>query len=112
MKKWVFSTIIVFLCCMIGAFLLPAAEIDQGKCVAYDEQKQLLTIEEYDLNFSPGNKYGRPTGKQNVYNLIKAKIGIPPAVGDIMRIAYEQKGNERLAIKVMNVSKQDIMKGK
>jgi len=112
MKRWVFGTIIILMSCVIGASQLPAAQVDQGKCVAYDEQKQLLTIEEYDLNFSPEHRYGRPTGKNNVYNLKDAKIGILPAVGDIMRLSYEEKGNERIAIKVMNVSKQDIMKRK
>jgi hypothetical protein len=33
-----------------------------------------------------------------------------PAVGDILRIAYEMKGNERMAIRVMNITKQDLMK--
>jgi hypothetical protein len=110
MKKWVFNAIIVLLGCMIGASLLLAAQVDQGKCIAYDEQKQLLTIEEYDLNFSAEHKYGKPTGKHAVYNLRDAKIGVPPAVGDVMRLSYELKGNERFAIKVMNVSKQDVMK--
>jgi hypothetical protein len=110
MKKWVFSAIIVVLVCTIGASPLIAAEVAQGKCIAYDEGKQLLTIEEYDLNFSAEHKYGKPTGKQSVYNLRDAKIGVPPAVGDVMRLSYELKGNERFAIKVMNVSKQDVMK--
>jgi hypothetical protein len=31
-------------------------------------------------------------------------------VGDILRIAYEVKGKERMAVRVMNITKQDLMK--
>lgn len=87
-----------------------AVEVAQGKCVKYDPEKKVVTIEEYDTNFSSGHKYGRPTGKESTYNLTDALIGVPPAQGDILRIAYELKGTERIATKVMNVSKQDLMR--
>jgi hypothetical protein len=93
----------------VSSFAL-AAEIAQGKCLVYDQQKNTVTMDEYDLNISPQNPYGRPTGKQSVFDLSDAKIGVPPAVGDILRIAYEAKGDQRRALKIMNISKQDLMK--
>jgi phage/plasmid primase-like uncharacterized protein len=87
-----------------------AVEVAQGKCVKYDPDKKIVTIEDYDTNFSNGHKYGRPTGKESVYNLATALIGVSPTQGDILRIAYELKGTERVATKVMNVSKQDLMR--
>ncbi len=86
------------------------AEVAQGKCVSIEKNGALVTIEEYDIQFSQEHPYGRPTGKTSVYDFSKAEIGVPAAVGDILRISYRVKGNERVAVKVMNVSKQDLMK--
>ena len=87
-----------------------AAEVSQGKCSAYDKDAKNITIEEYNINFSKQNPYGEPTGVMSTYSVSGALIGIPPEPGDILRIAYDVKGTERVAIKVMNVSKQDLRK--
>jgi hypothetical protein len=100
-------TLVAVLCC---ASLCLGAEVAQGKCVKVEKDGTLVTIEEYDTQFSKEHPYGRPTGKTSVYNFSKAEIGVPAAVGDILRIAFKVQGNERVAVKVMNVSKQDLMK--
>lgn len=87
-----------------------AAEVSQGKCISYDREGKLITIEEYDTNFSRDYPYGRPTGERSQFDISRARIGIPPKPGDILRISYIVKGTERVAIKVMNVSQQDLMK--
>jgi hypothetical protein len=87
-----------------------AAEVAQGKCVAYDKAKNEISIEEYDTNFSKAAPYGRPTGTISKFDIAKAKIGIAPQPGDILRIAYTADGKTKKAIKVMNVSKQDLRK--
>ena len=87
-----------------------ADTVAQGKCVSYDQDKKIIVIEDYDTNFTKENKYGTPTGKQSTYNVANALIGATPTAGDILRIAFEQKGTERVAVRVMNVSKQDLMK--
>ena len=87
-----------------------AAEVSQGKCLEYNKESMLITIEEYDTNFSKDHPYGQSTGVKSTYNAAKAQIGIAPAPGDILRIAYKVKGTERIAVRVMNVSKQDLMK--
>ncbi len=101
------TTIVAVLCCVS---LSLGAEVAQGKCVKIEKDGTLVTIEEYDTRFSKENPYGRPTGVKSVYNLSKAETGVPAAVGDILRIAFVVKGNEKIAVKVMNVSKQDLMK--
>jgi hypothetical protein len=87
-----------------------AADVSQGKCIQFDADKMLITIQEYDTNFSKDHPHGRPTDVKSVYNASKAEIGADPKAGDILRIAYEVKGTDRVAIKVMNVSRQDLMK--
>lgn len=101
------TTIVAVLCCVS---LSLGAEVAQGKCVKIEKDGTLVTIEEYDTQFSKENPYGRPTGVKSVYNFSKAETGVPAAVGDILRIAFVVKGNEKIAVKVMNVSKQDLMK--
>jgi len=92
------------------ASLAAAAEVCQGKCVSFNQAEKVITVEEYNLNFNKENPYGEPTGTVSSYNVTDAKIGIPPEPGDVLRIAYEVKGTDRVALKVMNVSKQDLRK--
>jgi hypothetical protein len=86
------------------------AEVAEGKVVKMENNGTLLTLDEYNVDFSKEYPYGHPTGVQSVYNLSHALIGMTPAVGDMLRIAYEMKGKERMAIRVMNITKQDLMK--
>ena len=107
MKKQLLSCFISFL---LSASFVLAAEVGQGKCIKYEKESMLITMEEYDINFSKEYPHGRPTGVKSVYNAAKAEIGVDPKPGDILRIAYEVKGAEKVAIRVMNVTRQDLMK--
>lgn len=85
-----------------------AADVVQGACVEF--AGDMIKIQEYDTNFGPESKYGKPTGVQSEYDVSRAEIGMKPEPGDILRIAYKLGGEQRMALKVMNVSKQDLMK--
>ncbi|ADU61151.1 MAG: hypothetical protein KUA35_15130 [Pseudodesulfovibrio sp.] len=87
-----------------------AANVAQGACVSYDADKKILVIEEYDLNFTPEHKYGQPTGTMIEFDTTTAKIGILPEPGDVLRLSYVPSEKKNTALKVMNVSKQDLMK--
>ena len=108
MKKKTIATA----CALLGLFLLTAgamaAEVTQGKTMVYDAAARSLQIEEYDINFTPEAPYGQPTGITTVYDLSRAKVGIHPDPGDVVRIAYRIEGDRKMALKVMNVSKQDL----
>ncbi len=87
-----------------------SAEVAQGKTLKFDKDKMVILIEEYDLDITPQNKYGKSTGKELSFILKDALIGRTPEPGDIVRIAYTPSGQGNMAIRLMNVSKQDIMK--
>ena len=110
--KRLFGLWVLFLAlsCLVVPAASQAAEVAQGKVIAVDAAAKTLTIEEFDTNISHENPYGRPTGITSVYRTEGALVGIPPEPGDVVRIAYETKGSERIAILVMNVSKQDLRK--
>ncbi len=110
MKTKVLSCMAALLLVLCLAAPTMADTVAQGKCVSYDQAKKIIVIEDYDTNFTKENKYGTPTGKQSTYNAADALIGATPMAGDILRIAYEEKGADRIAVRVMNVSKQDLMK--
>ena len=95
------------------ALIVPAAmasEVIQGKCVAVDEEKETYTVELYDTHMDKENPYGKSTNKTIVINYSKGYVGKDPEVGDIIRAAYKVEGTDNMAIRVMNVTKQDIMK--
>jgi hypothetical protein len=110
MKRHLLISLVTLVAVLGCVSLCLGAEVAQGKCVKIEKDGTLVTIEEYDTQFSKEHPYGRPTGKTSVYNFSKAEIGVPAAVGDILRIAFTAKGSEKMAVKVMNVSKQDLMK--
>lgn len=95
------------LCLSFGAW---AADVTQGKCVSNDKEKQIIIIEEYDLKMDKENRFGHPTGKQIKFDVSSALIGKSPEPGDILRIAFDKKGDQNVAVRIMNVTKQDIMK--
>jgi hypothetical protein len=86
-----------------------AAEVIQGECMEFNSETKIIKVREYDTNFSQ-NKYGNPTSIESEFDVSTAKIGANPAPGDIVRIAYKIEGNKKIAIKVMDVTKQDLMK--
>ena len=106
MKQQLMRIVLVLLVVFGFAGAGLAAEVSQGKVVQASKEK--ITIEEYDINFSKEAPYGKATGIVTEFDLAKAKVGIPPEAGDILRIAYVVDGNTNMALKVMNVSKQDL----
>jgi hypothetical protein len=100
--------------CVLTLILLAspviAAEVAQGKTVTNDLNTKAITIEEYDTKFTPQQKYGNPTGKTMVFDLSDALIGKQAVPGDVVRIAYKVVEGKNKAIRIMNVTRQDIMK--
>ncbi|WP_461208637.1 hypothetical protein [Desulfocurvus sp. DL9XJH121] len=101
----------IFAALALAALLLApsgalAAEVVQGKCLELNAAAQTLTVEEYDINFSQDHPYGRSTGVTATFDISTAKIGLAPEPGDILRIAYDLGGSGKIALKVMNVTKQ------
>lgn len=97
-------------CMLLAAGAAQAQDVAQGKCLSYDKTAKTLTLDEYDTNFSKENPYGKSTGIETTFDLAGAKIGLEPEAGNILRIAYMTEGEKKAAVKVMNVTKQDLKK--
>ncbi|WP_027176824.1 hypothetical protein [Desulfovibrio aminophilus] len=112
MKRLFVTSIAAFALTVLLCAAAWAGMVAQGKCIENDKAAKTIKIEEYDINFTPENKYGTPTGTVTVFDVSEAKIGIPPEPGDILRIAYTSDNDKYHAVKVMNVTKQDLSKKK
>lgn len=111
-KNKLLTTVLTLAVALI--FIVPAAmaaEVVQGKCVAIDEKKNTYTVEIYDTTKSKEHPYGITTNKTIVIDYTNALIGKAPEPSDIIRIAYKVEGGNNIGIRVMNITKQSIMRG-
>ena len=76
MRSKILLSIVGLLLTVCAALPVTAADVAQGKCLTYDDQKKLLTIQEYDIRFSKEHKYGQPTGENATFDTSEALIGI------------------------------------
>ena len=109
-KKLLTAVLIIAIAVALTVPAAMAAEVVQGKCVAIDEENKTYTIEIYDTTKNKENPYGKSTNKTMVVNYSKSMIGKDPEVGNLIRVAYKVEKTENIAIRIMNITKQDIMK--
>jgi len=88
------------------AGLALAGEVFQGISISFDPAANKLVLK----NSEPDKNKVPKTMTEVVFDTSTAKIGLVPAAGDKIRVAYEQKGDKFMALKVMNVTKQDLRK--
>jgi hypothetical protein len=86
------------LCAIAAAGLLLAAchppEVVQGTVVRVDTAGQIVVLRD-DL----------PPNDEREYSIADASLNVPPAAGDVVRIAYHRVGDRRIATRVMNISR-------
>ena len=91
-------TRIAALCAIAAAGMLLTAchppDVVQGTVVRVDEAGQLLALRD-EL----------PPNDEHEYSIADAALNVPPAAGDVVRIAYRQVGERRVATRVMNVGR-------
>jgi hypothetical protein len=80
------------------------SRVYQGVCLKYSATEQILELKNTQPQLNP------IPGETAVFNLANAKVGLTPDPGDVIRVAYKTEGNALLALKLMNVSKQDLRK--
>ena len=83
-------------------FEKPTSQVFQGVCISLDNDGKALVLE----NTEPTSN--RIEGGRAVFDLTEARVGLTPEPGDIIRVAYQEEDGVYRAVKVMNVSKQDL----
>ncbi|MFH1034443.1 MAG: hypothetical protein V1806_08045 [Pseudomonadota bacterium] len=96
--------------CLLVAFsavvALAEGQVFQGVAVSYDAQGKVMVLKNSEAQ---KNKVDKNLAEVT-FDLSQAKVGIPPTPGDKIRVAYEMAGAKYMALKVMNVTKQDLRK--
>ena len=87
-----------FLLLGIAACQQDVAPVVQGPCVSIDAKAQTLVIKK------------EADQKEITLDISQAKVGLTPQPGDILRAAYRKKDGKNMALKVMNMTKQDLMR--
>lgn len=88
------------------AGLALAGEVFQGVTASFDAAANKLVLK----NSEPDKNKVPKTTTEVTFDTSRAAIGLLPAVGDKMRVAYVQEGEKFMAVKIMNVTKQDLRK--
>ena len=87
--------LVVFLA-LLGGGAAMAAEVVQGPCVKLDAGTNTLVLKD------------ERSQKEITFDLSQAQVGMTPEPGDLIRVAYRMEGGRNLALKVMNLTKQDL----
>ncbi|MCF8042773.1 MAG: hypothetical protein K9K65_05355 [Desulfarculaceae bacterium] len=80
------------------------SHVYQGTCLALTDGGKALVL----ANSQP--KLNPLKGDKAVFDISKAKVGLAPDLGNVIRVAFFVEKGQNVAIKVMNVSKQDLRK--
>jgi hypothetical protein len=71
-------------------------EVVEGTVVGFDETAQVVVVRD---ELAPDSEL--------IISIADATVGAPPEVGDVVRIAYEERADRKVATRVMNISRQD-----
>lgn len=106
MKKIVLLSVLMLALALTAGCLDKAdeSEVYQGVCLAIQDGGKTLVL----ANSQP--KLNPLKGDKAAFDLSKAKVGLAPDVGNMIRVAFFQEKGKNVAIKVMNVTKQDLRK--
>ena len=83
-------------------FKTPVSKVYQGVCISLEDNNRVLKLK----NTEP--TVNKIKGEQAVFDLTNAKVGLAPEPGDNLRVAYLEKDGVYVALKVMNVTKQNL----
>ena len=106
MKKIVLLSIMLLALCFATGCLDKADEslVYQGACLEVGDGGKTLVLANSQPERNPIK------GDKATFDISKAKVGLAPEVGNVIRVAYFPDKGKNLAIKVMNVTKQDLRK--
>ncbi|MGD0945931.1 MAG: hypothetical protein ABSA52_00755 [Candidatus Binatia bacterium] len=104
MKKLFIPVLVVMVMSALSCSDVGESHVYQGECLRFSVADKVLELKNTQPQLNP------IPGQTAVFNLANAKVGLTPAPGDVIRVAYKVEGNSFSALKVMNVSKQDLRK--
>jgi hypothetical protein len=104
MKRLFIPVLVVLVMSALSCRNESKSYVYQGECLRFSAADKILELKNTQPQLNP------IPGDGAVFNLAEAKVGLSPAPGDVIRVAYKVQGNSFLVLKLMNVSKQDLSK--
>jgi hypothetical protein len=104
MRTRLIAVLVIAVSTSLGCSDAGKGRVYQGVCLKYSANDQILELKNTQPELNP------IPGETAVFNLANAKVGLTPDPGDVIRVAYKAEGNSLRALKLMNVSKQDLRK--
>ena len=104
MKRLFIPVLVVMVMSALSCSDGSKSHVYQGECLRFSAAEKILELKNTQPELNP------IPGERAVFSLAEAKVGLNPAPGDVIRVAYKVEGNSFLALKLMNVSKQDLSK--
>ncbi len=106
MTKKFLLTVLVALATAAGCKLDPAtnARVYQGTCKALAADGKTLELANTEPQLNPIQ------GEAASFDISTAKVGAAPEPGNLIRVAFLEKEGKLVALKVMNITKQDLRK--
>jgi hypothetical protein len=99
-------TILLLTLTVTGCTVDPARDsrVYQGTCIALEDAGKTLKLANSQPNLNPIK------GESATFDVSTAKVGAPPQPGDVIRVAFLEQGGKMVALRVMNVTRQDLRK--
>jgi hypothetical protein len=99
-------TILLLTLTVTGCTVDPARDsrVYQGTCIALEDGGKMLKLANSQPNLNPIQ------GESATFDVSTAKVGAPPEPGDVVRVAFLDQGGKMVALRVMNVTRQDLTK--
>jgi len=106
MRTRILLTIVLLLLTVTGCTVDPARDsrVYQGTCIALEDGGKTLKLANSQPNLNPIK------GESATFDVSTAKIGASPQPGDVIRLSFLEQGGKMVALKVMNVTRQDLSK--
>lgn len=86
---------IPFLAGVLCAACVDAPRVIQGTVVSRDAASRTVVVRDE-----------KPPGAELAISLADAEVGAEPETGDLVRVAYREKGGQAVALRVMNLTRQ------
>jgi hypothetical protein len=99
-------TILVLMLTVTGCKVDPVhdSRVYQGTCITLEDGGKTLKLANSQPNLNPIK------GESATFDVSTAKVGASPQPGDVIRVSFLEQGGKMVALKVMNVTRQDLSK--
>lgn len=92
-------TIIALLFVLVAAACIEGPAVTQGTVIQVDKAAKVLVVRDE-----------RPPNEEMTFSFAGAEVGADPSEGDLVRLAWKERGGQKVATRIMNLTRQEELK--